>query len=398
MGLWDWVTGRDLEERANERPQWFGPAPSSAAELSRIAWEGNGSPNQALEIATIYRCIEILSTTIAQFPAIPYKETTGEELDRPAVFRRPDPRSTYRRFFIDSVVDMLTCGEATWHIAARGVDGNAIALRRVDASLCDWRWNPNVPYPQAIINADKVLHISGQMVPNQADYIQVPMILMPGQASGVGPIEAAGDTILATLVTDRFVRSTFTEGVMPSGVVEIEASMSPDAAARVKDEFIRRSAGSRAPVIMTGGAKYQAVQATAQQAQFTETRGYQTNELARMMGVPAAMLNIAVMGGSGTVTYQNSVSVRAALLQLGLSPIMMRLEDALTQACLPSTQVAHLDSSEYLNPLPEAPGPQPDDPQGDGDDMEPGDPGPAEQANEEAPLDNTPQRGNTRVN
>jgi phage portal protein BeeE len=150
-------------------------------------------------------------------------------------------------------------------------------------------------------------------------------------------------------MADGLVRSNFDEASYPSGVLETPGNLSEDRARDLSDKFVERMRGSRRPAVLSGGVTYQALTHNARDQQWIEARQWGAAEIARLFGLPPAALHIPVVGGS-QVTYNNAVSVRTDILHLGLTPIISRLESAWS-SLLPSTQQAHIDTTNYLPPL-----------------------------------------------
>lgn len=346
MGIRSWLQADEIRSR---RP-WWTAANTVAQSRLLETWPTNvgGASRLAMQVPTAVRCVELLSTQIAQFPAEAWRDDVRLET-QPRVLRRPDPFSTYFRFTVDTVTDMLFEGTAAWLITARDEQtGRAIALQHLPACELEIRWEPSLPQAQARLENRRQIKYGGQLVdPEQV--ILVPMILPPGEARGVGPVQAGQAICQGQVAADDLVRSNFNDGAFPSGSINVPTNLSQEQADRVKSSFMESAAGSRAPVVLSGGAEFKPHAVTARDAQWIEARQWGASEIARLFGVPPAMLNIPIQGGS-QVTYNNAVSVRTDLLHTGLGPINARLENAWSQV-VPLTQQVHLDTTRYLPPL-----------------------------------------------
>lgn len=348
MGIRSWITA-DGAPGTEEVRGWFWPDSNAAQARILEGWprQAASATSLAMQVPTAVRCIEILTTQIMQFPAEAWRGDVRLD-DQPRLLRRPDPFSSYRRFVYGTVMDMLVCGGAAWLTTSRDDMSRPLTLRRIPASSLEVRWDPSMSPAMAELNmARQFLYDGIQLDPGDVTY--VPMITVSGEAAGVGPVQAGVDITAGQVSADQLVRSNFTDGAFPSGTVTVATNLSQAAADDLQRKFMDRAGGSRAPVVMSGGAEFRPHAVTARDSQWIEARQWGAADIARLFGVPAAMLHIPVQGGS-QVTYNNAVSVRTDLLHLGLSPINARLEDAFG-SLLPTTQDCHLDTTRYLPPL-----------------------------------------------
>lgn len=385
--LTDWLTGADLEVRAEAR---------SVAVTDSLSLGGPFGYHDAIENPTTYRCVDLLSTDVASLPVREFNRSTQEITaaeDTPRVLRRPDPSIPARRFLVDTIVDMLADGFGLWEKTAVDDFGRAIALRRIPANLVAVSWDQALGQTRAQLTGARTYTLNGGTRIDPTTVVHIPMLMFPGEPTGVGPVQAAWKILAGAAAADSMVRSTFTDGVFPSGVVEVPTGMSQAHAEQLGDRFENRNRGSRRPVVMTGGAAYKNLTTTMRDQQWTETRQLNAAELARFFGVPGGMLGIPVQGGSGSIQYSNDVSQRTSLLHLGMAPIMWRLEVGLSEAALPSTREAFFDARRFLSDLPL-----------DADDSTFGQPGGNERdrpTRRDDPADGRsqfePERGNTAV-
>ena len=306
----------------------------------------------ALRIPTVYRCTEIISHDISAMPVKVWNTLHDHpEPDVPRVLRRPDPRITRAEFLRATVVDLLTLGDAFWRTAARGDDGFATALQRIPANIVSTNWDHRLGSTTSQIVGARSYSVNGTIIdPREIHHMR--LLDFPGEPDGLGVFEALVLTIDGAIAAESMVRSTFRDGVYPSGVIEHPANLSKTGAAQLKTQFVTTNAGSREPVVMTGGAQFKPVATSMRDQSWIEARQLSAVDIARGFGVPASMLSIPLLGGSSGLNYSNDQSQRISLLHTGLSPIMTRLEGALTMACLPSTRAAYFDATRFAAGLP----------------------------------------------
>ncbi len=86
------------------------------------------------------------------------------------------------------------------------------------------------------------------------------------------------------------------------------------------------------PVVLEGGAKFQAASQTGQQAELMAARKLSLQDVARVFGVPAS-----VLGLNDRPTYGSVEEEAKALIRTCLAPWCRRIENALERALLTAT-------------------------------------------------------------
>ena len=344
MSFKGWLRGDDLiEHREHVR---------TAAVTEDNFVSAGGIGELALRIPTVYRCTELISHDVSAMPVKVWNTLRDEPVDDvPRVLRRPDPFTTRAEFMRATIVDLLTFGDAIWETAARGDDGFATALRRIPTQLVNINWDHRRGNTTAQIVGARSYRVAGRVVdPREIHHIR--LLDFPGHPDGLGVFEALTLTIDGALAAESMVRSTFQDGVFPSGVVEHPANLSKTGAERLKGQFVEAHGGNREPVVMTGGATFNSVSTSMRDQEWIGARQLSAVDIARGFGVPASMMSIPLLGGSSGLNYSNDQSQRVSLLHTGLAPIMTRLETALSLAVLPSTKAAYFDATRFLAGLP----------------------------------------------
>jgi HK97 family phage portal protein len=119
---------------------------------------------------------------------------------------------------------------------------------------------------------------------------------------GQGVIAYAAESLGISSGADKFANSIFANGGLPSGVIEVEGSLTEEAALRLKDGWQRNHGGRKTggTAILEGGAKFNAISHDPQVLQFLETRKFSVIEIARFLRVPPSKLY-----DQDTSTYNN---------------------------------------------------------------------------------------------
>jgi HK97 family phage portal protein len=170
---------------------------------------------------------------------------------------------------------------------------------------------------------------------------------MPGVRTGLSPIKYHQHTVRGGLSAQRFGNQWFDDGGHPSGILTNDTAkiVSSDDALTIKQRFLAAVHGTREPVVMGGGWKYQQIQISPDESQFLNTMKYSTAEVAGIFLVPADLVNAAVEGSA--ITYANVEQRAAHFLTFCLQRWISFWERIQTQL-LPPSQFAKMDTSPLL--------------------------------------------------
>lgn len=127
----------------------------------------------------------------------------------------------------------------------------------------------------------------------------------PGSLTGMSVMEFARRAIQLGLSAEEFANGFFEEGAHPSGMLlnDSTATFDQKDAKTVKEKFMAAVHGSREPVVMTGGWKYQQLQANPTDSQFLDTLSASDLMVCRFHRVPPEIVAVAISGSS--ITYAN---------------------------------------------------------------------------------------------
>ena len=127
----------------------------------------------------------------------------------------------------------------------------------------------------------------------------------PGQLTGMSIMELGRRAVQLGLNAEEFANGFFEEGAHPSALLtnESTAPIKQEQAAAVKQKFMAAVHGSREPAVMTGGWKYQQIQANPTDSQFLGTLSQSDLMVCRFHRVPPELVAVAITGSS--ITYAN---------------------------------------------------------------------------------------------
>lgn len=197
-------------------------------------------------------------------------------------------------------------------------------------------------------NAKRELLIFGKRV--GGEFLSIPHVLIPGQWKGVNPIEAARQSLGAGLAAAEYGGRFFAKGSTLSGVIKMPGSApDPDDLAAMKESWRRSYSGAanaHTPAMLFGGAEWQQISVTPEQAQFLETRGFTDAQIAaQLFQLRPEVLAIPMQSGA-TVTYQNLEMAWSEVVRRWL-PHLYRFKRAFSRL-LPAPEYIEWNVDRYL--------------------------------------------------
>lgn len=170
---------------------------------------------------------------------------------------------------------------------------------------------------------------------------------MPGVHTGLSPIKYAQRTVQLSINAQNFGNQFFEDGGHPSGILTNETvkTVTQDEATTIKQRFLAAVRGTREPVVMGGGWKYEQIQINPDESQFLETQKYSGGAICGFFGVFPEIVGEAVEGSS--ITYANIESRGLDWMKFGLGGWIKRLENWYG-AFVPRGQYVKLDTSQLL--------------------------------------------------
>lgn len=291
------------------------------------------SNENAMQQATVYSCVNILSRAIRQLPCHLIRENARERQpakDDPLyrlLHRQPNEWQTAPEFW----------GMCINHLALRG---NFFALKNRGGGLSGptveliplapdamqrVKQNDNfqlfytVKYPDGSVKEvprSEIFHVRG-MVEN--GYL------------GVNPIQYLREVIGFSLAAEEFGARYFGSGTHPGIIVEHPGKLSLDGHRSLRDALTESYAGlgkSHRLMLLEDGMKTQKITIDPKDAQFLELRQFQKSEIENIFfGLP-----LTVMSGAGqAATYASAEQFSLAFVVYAVTPYLVDIERAISR-------------------------------------------------------------------
>ena len=266
----------------------------------------------AIRATTVFRCVSIIANTIASLPWNVYKKTEDG--------REPAPQHPLFKILHDQP-NAITSSYTFRQIITAGLltNGNGFAVigRNQAGRILDLMQVP--PQDVQVARAGKPgsysldyeVTLDGERyLLDQGSILHVPGLGFDG-IRGISVIAAVGrQSISLDLAIEDFQSRLMAAAMRPSGVVEIDKSLSPDALDNLRKAFDRLYGGyekAGKTVFLDRGMKFSPMQISPEDAQTLENRHFQVADIARIYGVPLHLLGEtekATSWGSGIEQQQ----------------------------------------------------------------------------------------------
>ena len=301
----------------------------------------------ALGLAATWACVNLLAGTIGSLPLMVYRKVDGVRevaYDHPLYWLLHDSPN-----FDQSALDF-------WEILAAGIElqGNAYAVieRRGDGSIVSltpvrpdlmqvtrnrngflsYTWSDDGQ--KSTVDVKDVLHIRGPM----------------GNAtSGVSTLAACRAAFRSAISAETAARTTFANGMRPSGVLSTDASITLSKEQRLDfNEYLGEnftgSVNSGRPLLLDRGMKWTQLNITPEDAQMLESRKFSGEEICRIFGVPPAMVGY----GDASSNWGTGKEVDVlGFIKFSLRRRVKRIEQAVQKQLLTATDRAQGVTVEF---------------------------------------------------
>lgn len=325
MSLLSFIT----EKRSLENPrQWlidfFGGGSESDAGV-RV------TPSSAMQSTAVLACVRVISESVASLPCLIYERLPegGKKraVDHPLYALLHDAPNPYQSAF--EFAEMLqghACLRGNAYaeiIETKGGTVEALVPLHPDkvqtVSYDDGKWAYRLPGTkggQRTLLRHEMFHLRG---------------LSDDGRVGLSPIALARNAIGLTIATERFGSRFFANDARPGGVLQMPGKLTKEAKGNLKASWQEGHSGDNQHkvAVLEEGLTWQAIGINPDEAQFLETRKFQTNEIARIFRVPPHLI-----GDLERSTFSNIEHQSLEFVVHTLRPWLVRWEQAFARALL----------------------------------------------------------------
>lgn len=283
------------------------------------------TPSRALQQATVYACVRVLSEVVAQLPLFVYVREGRDKRRDPAhplfpILRaRPNSWQTSFEWREQAMAHVLLRGN---HYALINRDADGIVKELLplppDSVEVTQREDLSLLYTVRVAQgerreypASRILHLRG---------------LSLDGVHGCSVITFAKESIGAALAADDFGARLFKNKAVPGGVLTHPAALGPEKITQLRQEWDSGLSGESVhrTAILHSGLEWKAIAMTAEDAQYIEGLKLKRRDIAAMFRVPPYKL--------GDVEQQPRANVEQQALEFvtdSVLPWLVRFEQAL---------------------------------------------------------------------
>lgn len=325
----------------------------------------NVTPKTVLSISTVQRCLEVIQNAMFMMgrprpyvekwdkDGIPYKSwMPGNDPNYPALLHAPWGRSVFANAaavqYSDGIGRTVTSlglfGEAWWLITKYDEGGNAISLEPLHPAFIEQVVDQN---------ATKLLHVyyghgANRIELNPADLVHMNRLVLPGDRSGLSPIESEAPIFAIAIAAVQYSQMWFAQGGQASYVLTTDQKLGEKEIDRIFEHLLLEHSGmakAYTPLILDSNVKPSFTQINPNESQMNETLQYVRQEIAGYFGIPAHL--VGTTGDSGNVWGKGIQEQNYSLSDFTLSGYRIPIEEAFTQI-LPGGMGAGIDSKAIL--------------------------------------------------
>ncbi|MDE6589693.1 MAG: phage portal protein [Oscillospiraceae bacterium] len=291
----------------------------------------------AMQMTAVYSCVRILAEAVAGLPLNLYRYTEdgGKEkaTDHPLyllLHDEPNPEMSSFVFRETLMTHLLLWGNAYAQIIRNG-KGEVIALYPLMPNKMSVdRDSQGQLYYAYQRGTDEALRDKNQtVILRPTDVLHIPGLGFDGLV-GYSPIAMAKNAIGMAIACEEYGAKFFANGAAPGGVLEHPGTIKDPQ--RVRESWQSTFGGSgnaNKIAVLEEGMKYTPIGISPEQAQFLETRKFQTNEIARIFWVPPHMV-----GDLEKSSFSNIEQQSLEFVKYTLEPWVTRWEQTIQRSLL----------------------------------------------------------------
>lgn len=281
----------------------------------------------AVTIPAVYRAVQLLMTSVSQLSLD--IERQGQLVpDNSPLVRRPSLDMSRSDFLELTVSSLATNGNAFWFKETAGT-GELVSLDVLD------------PRFVTVVKDPKTGRISYGHKGNTYTGAQIEhlhLFRLPGQLRGLGPIQAAQESMRGTIDMREHMARWFTNTGQPAGILSSDQELTPEDARAYRNAWngldpytgdaVEQTGNPSGIKVLGKGTSYHPILLSPKDALWLDAQAFSTLEVARLFGVPSSLMYAAIEGNSQT--YSNVEQEWLAFARFSLMQYLRKIEEAFT--------------------------------------------------------------------
>jgi HK97 family phage portal protein len=318
-------------------------SPPVGAYTEAIQNQSQGDPEGALHHSAWWSCADLIASTMAMLTPWAYEGPgygagQAERVKvQPLILTQPSSDADIYDFLYMGTMSNCMKGNQYGKVVARDKlqlpvqveleNPGVVRVRRQGDGTYEYRFRNEVVAPPVLWSR--------------------PMFRFPGSPIGMSPVEYGIHATRLGLGAERFGNMYFEDGGHPSAILtnETQKTISQSDAQTFKQRFMEALRGSREPVVMGSGWKYQKIQINPDESMFLDTQKLSDGKICRYMRVAPEMVGCSSEGSA--ITYANVEQRAIGFLTYTMFRWIKKWEMWLG-ACLPPGQYVKFDLESLL--------------------------------------------------
>ena len=275
----------------------------------------------ALKFTAVFACQRVLAETLASVPAITYRDRKKGDKSSGKERAVDHPLYDILKVAANEEMPSYTLKETMMHHCAGSGNGYSYIRRNRRGELIGLDllpWNQIEPLRNKdTCKLEYKTNDRGKLVTLPFDQVfHIPGLGFDG-VKGYSPVKMAMEAIGLGLAAEEFGANFFSNGANAGGVVEYEGKMADGAKQEFRRAFHEKYGGlsrSGGVLFLENGSKYTRVAIPNDEAQFLETRRFQTEEIARIYRVPLHLIQDLQKSTNNNIEQQSLEFVMYTML------------------------------------------------------------------------------------
>lgn len=281
------------------------------------------STDKSMLLSAVYRCVEVISDSVAQLPLEPYiMDSNGYKMkftNHPTyklLNKEPNSRMSRFTFIKTLIVSTLLRGNGYAYIE-RDNSGNAVGLHLIPSELVTINRPKNLREPITY-------SIAGLGTIESKDMIHILNFSYDG-IIGISTLQHARHSLGLAMDSDSHAAGFFKGGANIAGVLKSDGHLSPDQKQQIKQAWqmaFNPSYGTPNGVaVLEGNFSFEPITVNPSDAQLLETRQFNVVDICRFFGVsPVKAFDLSKS------SYSTVEATELAFLTDTLSPLLEKIE------------------------------------------------------------------------
>ena len=282
----------------------------------------------ALKIGAVFRCVDLLSKTMACLPLHMFESVDGQRKDKARqhplysiVYVMPNEYTTAYDFWQMFTANLLLTRGAFAKIERNG-RGQVSAIWNIPTANVTGVWETERGTRGITVTTNE-----GSERLLAGEYLYVPNFRFSSDVDPHDPIALASKILGMTSDLNNLSGSAFKNGVNPGGFLEAPNGLSDKAYKRLMEDFQRKYAGVQNAgkfIVLEEGMKAELFDRDLEKTQALEARKFAVTEVCRIFGVPPHLCMDLEHATFTNIEQQSAEFVRDAI-----NPLSVRIEQAM---------------------------------------------------------------------